>query len=463
MIRTSTLALTLALVGCLELPVNDLPERPSSDTPSLPAPPPPTEDTGTPDPSDVERLGDPRITELADDGHLVVDLFDGRDDPTVIEDARTLILGALDGIVPLRDDADHRIVLSYLGKGDSGEIEPKPHDGPVAIEDHLLNSIAAFNGATGNEFSVSFEGGLLDSIGKYDIENRRDLGSRTEPSEEDHDARSAYPDPQAWSNGADDRTRIYGIDADVTLSAHRRIVQMGGGCTGTLVGPRHVVTAGHCLWSRKDDRWYSGFDVRAGANGSSEVAKVRIDVNDIPAGQALWYYTPSAWRNASRTWGSDYGILVLPARLGDEVGWMGRVTYGAADLQDANIYRRGYPICDFVSDGVERIDDPTPCEDDHLYGNAATCDVGEFEEVDNDGWSRIVHHSCDASAGDSGSPLYVYHRGTPAVAAVHFFSHCGKTEEDEPCEGDLEDRPLAALRLTPEYRDLIGTFRSIFP
>jgi hypothetical protein len=138
---------------------------------------------------------------------------------------------------------------------------------------------------------------------------------------------------------------------------------------------------------------------------------------------------------------------------------MGRVTYSAASLGAATIYRRGYPVCDHAT----RTDEPSPCDDHHIYANAAACEVGEYESVDGDGWSRIVHHSCDASAGDSGSPLYVYHDGTPSVAAVHFYSHCETSPTDEACTGTRVDRPLAATRLTPEYRDWIGYFRELYP
>jgi hypothetical protein len=140
------------------------------------------------------------------------------------------------------------------------------------------------------------------------------------------------------------------------------------------------------------------------------------------------------------------------------------VTYTASSLQNAYIYRRGYPSCNaFTSAGTPRIDEPSPCTWNHLYGNTADCEVGEYQSQDSDGWSRVVHHSCDASGGDSGSPLYVYHNGSAAVAAVHFASRCETTANGTACNGSWEDRPLAALRLTPQYRDLIGTFRGMYP
>ena len=49
------------------------------------------------------------------------------------------------------------------------------------------------------------------------------------------------------------------------------------------------------------------------------------------------------------------------------------------------------------------------------------------------------------------------------MAAVHFYSHCETTAGARECTGTWEDRPLGALRLTPEYRNLIGYFRGQFP
>jgi V8-like Glu-specific endopeptidase len=462
-IRSAPLLLLLAACSTVA-PTQGGSQPESGDTGSSPTPTPTT---------DGEVL-EPRIAEQAALGHLIVDLGDGREDPSVIDDANALLGGALDGIVPLDFAAGHRITLVFLGKGAVGDpaetTDPGEEEGgapPAEREPGAgLDGVDAFNLATRNEFQLVFSADLLEAIGVHAAANRLDLGSKGASQQEDIESSltPGFAGMGAWSGGDDDRKQIYGDDGEVTFSTHQRLVQIGTGCSGTLVGPRHVVTAGHCLWSRTNQAWTNNVNIRAGANGTAEQTEVRLDTDDIPNGQAVWYYTPSQFRAPNGdTWGFDYGILTIPARLGDTVGWLGRVTYTADSLSEAYVLRRGYPACTATFGGLPRIDVPLPCMPNHLYGNAADCSTGEYESVDADGWSRVVHHSCDASGGDSGSGLYVYHGGVPAVAAVHFFSECERTAGDLACTGAWEDRPLGAIRLTPAYRDLIGAFRSIFP
>ena len=83
------------------------------------------------------------------------------------------------------------------------------------------------------------------------------------------------------------------------------------------------------------------------------------------------------------------------------------------------------------------------------------------------GWNRAFHHSCDTSAGQSGSPVYHYmfdpaRKATvPVVAAVHFFSTCDRTST-ATC-GSSDVLASRARRFDPVTVDVIGFFRQAFP
>jgi hypothetical protein len=142
---------------------------------------------------------------------------------------------------------------------------------------------------------------------------------------------------------------------------------------------------------------------------------------------------------------------------------------GESYLDTMSHYTRGFPVCNgFTSNGTPRTDDPgdpgssVVCVANHLYGDASTCDLGEFSKSDAQGYQRVLRHSCDASGGQSGSPIYHYVKGSPVVAGVHTFSTCGTTAMGTQCTS-ASDRPLGGTHITKEYSDAIAFFREWAP
>ena len=403
------------------------------------------------------------------------------------------------------------VTITYLGKGNTLTRDPEQ---PAAEPDERFNdetdgdpkaaradapvvSFTAIKPQTRNAFDL----GLPDRLRVLtlrDAEKRNataaiigEAGGRA--SERIEPNKPGKLVPQGWSLNDDNRVRLRGVNQQITEWPWRTIVQFnyGGtnsGCSGSLIGPRHVVTAAHCIINAGTDDYFA-FTVTSGRGGNQFAGQSNMPgcpnsaTQSCPSiGATYWYFVPSQWRaaNTSNREQYDIGIIVIPNRLGNTVGWMGYWYAPINSLNTVNKYSRGYPTCNGGPASNPRIDDPadplacatcttdlTVCSPQHLYGDAARCSIGNATNVDGSGYNRNFRMSCDGSAAMSGSPLYFYGNGNVGSSgSVYYTAHdiqwiCGGRANSSSCANVTRADRL--VRNTPEYSGWISYFRSTFP
>ena len=271
---------------------------------------------------------------------------------------------------------------------------------------------------------------------------------------------------QGWSDNDDSRI----IRTPTTLWPWRTITQSSSWpdgeqsrCTMTLVGPRHLVTAAHCLVNFGTNQWKARKLIPA-RNGP-DVAPYGVSrmTPNPPAGTEAWYIVPDQWLDPTtdstdtEEYQWDIGMVLMIDRLGDQTGWMGYGAYNASDLETRELYNRGYPSCN--SDYTER---PANCQIARLYGDTELCEIGDFHHMGSNGWYREFSVNCDISRGHSGSAIYHYRyspskgKDVPVVVAVVSWHQCFTCP-------DGDDYPNHVRRITPWARDSISWLREQFP
>jgi V8-like Glu-specific endopeptidase len=342
-----------------------------------------------------------------------------------------------------------------------GRIEPgtnNPREVPANQAQFGDVVLRAFNTETLLEYEITLPKSVLDRVHKH-IERKGLTQASQGVADPDAVESGRTTRPAARSNGVDNRVTFIGQ----TLTYPRRtIAHFSNNCTGALIGPRMIITVAHCINTASTNNW-SSFTVRPGRDG----ATIPFGSSTIPtAGKAAWYFTPAPWRDPNQTgvqW--DIGLIIIPDRLGDTTGWMGYAALPASELNAKSHYNRGYPLC---NPNPPRPDTPVGCLPAVLYGDPSTCALGSYTNPGSDGWNRNIDHSCDTSAGHSGSPLYHYYFNQTqntwlaTVTMVHPFSQCDRGGTNRVCTS-TDITPSTARRITPDILEVISWLKKTFP
>ncbi|MEM7332063.1 MAG: serine protease [Chloroflexota bacterium] len=216
--------------------------------------------------------------------------------------------------------------------------------------------------------------------------------------------------------GPDDRVRVNATAAIPWRMVCQLIITRSDGSpsggTGWFIGPRTIMTAGHCVYKHDAGGWAQRIEVIPGLNGTLQ-----------PFGSAVGtsFRSVIGWIDEHKP-EYDYGCIILPDdTLGNRVGW-----FGFAALSDNSLNRLLVNNCGYAQDK------PMGTQ----WFNA-----GRITDIN----SQRLFYMLDTFNRHSGSPIWRYRNEKRHAVGVHAYGGC----------------PNKATRITKPVFDNMRTWKSV--
>lgn|SRR5882724_1124408 len=194
--------------------------------------------------------------------------------------------------------------------------------------------------------------------------------------------------------GSDERVQVTGTTVIPWRWICQLIITMPNGAgfrgTGWFIGPKCVMTAGHCVYSQSNGGWARRIEVIPGMNGAARPFGSSVGTN---------FRSVTGWTNNTDP-NYDYGCIILPDPLGNVVGYFGFASLTDASLNNLLVNNSGYA-------------------GDKPFGTQ-WFNAGRVSSVT----ARKIYYMLDTYGGQSGSPVWRYLNGERHAVGVHAYGGC---------------------------------------